>query len=46
MAPFPLGYEPLEAPLHWLPQLCERAGPAFAAWRPWRAGETCLVRGR
>jgi L-ascorbate metabolism protein UlaG (beta-lactamase superfamily) len=42
---FPLGYEPLEAPLQWLQQLCSERGytPQLAALAP---GETCLVRRR
>jgi L-ascorbate metabolism protein UlaG (beta-lactamase superfamily) len=40
---FPLGYEPLEAPLSWLRQLCAERGLAarLAALSP---GDTCLVR--
>jgi L-ascorbate metabolism protein UlaG (beta-lactamase superfamily) len=40
---FPLGYEPLEAPLGWLRQICaERGlGSKLAALAP---GQTCLVR--
>jgi L-ascorbate metabolism protein UlaG (beta-lactamase superfamily) len=42
---FPLGYEPLDAPLAWLRQLCDERGLAaqLAALSP---GETCLVRRR
>jgi L-ascorbate metabolism protein UlaG (beta-lactamase superfamily) len=40
---FPLGYEPLEAPMQWLRQLCEERGytAQLAALVP---GETCLLR--
>ena len=40
---FPLGYEPLEAPLAWLRQLCAERGYSarLAVLAP---GETCLVR--
>jgi L-ascorbate metabolism protein UlaG (beta-lactamase superfamily) len=40
---FPLGYEPLDAPLAWLRQLCEERGltSRLAALGP---GQTCLVR--
>ena len=42
---FPLGYEPLEAPLEWLTQLCQQRGLSgrLAALAP---GDTCLVRPR
>lgn len=42
-AAFPLGYEPLAAPLEWLTQLCQQRGLAgrLAALAP---GDTCLVR--
>jgi L-ascorbate metabolism protein UlaG (beta-lactamase superfamily) len=40
---FPLGYEPLEAPLEWLRQICRERGhqARLAVLAP---GETCLVR--
>jgi L-ascorbate metabolism protein UlaG (beta-lactamase superfamily) len=40
---FPLGYEPLAAPLEWLTQLCQQRGlgARLAALGP---GDTCLVR--
>jgi L-ascorbate metabolism protein UlaG (beta-lactamase superfamily) len=40
---FPLGYEPLEAPLAWLRQICaeRELGDRLAALEP---GQTCLVR--
>lgn len=40
---FPLGYEPLEAPLEWLRQLCAERGYS-ARLAALAAGETCLVR--
>jgi L-ascorbate metabolism protein UlaG (beta-lactamase superfamily) len=40
---FPLGYEPIEAPLAWLKEICDERAIAdrLAALAP---GETCLVR--
>jgi L-ascorbate metabolism protein UlaG (beta-lactamase superfamily) len=40
---FPLGYEPLDAPLQWLRQLCDERGytPRLAALQP---GQSCLLR--
>jgi L-ascorbate metabolism protein UlaG (beta-lactamase superfamily) len=40
---FPLGYEPLDAPLQWLTQLCQERGLS-SRLAALAAGDTCLVR--